>query len=100
VDPRFARVIAFYGILTSFIPKIITLLGVDLWLGTTLNELWGVAENTVGNMSIASLIAIGGILPVLAISIMVSQRLKPKSSKIQYKLNDFRLKGLKLKKTP
>ncbi len=99
VDPRYARVVAFYGILTSFLPKIITLLGVDLWLGTTLNELWGVAENTVGNMSIASLIAIGGIIPVLAISMLVGQRLKPKSSRIQYKLSDFRLKGLKLKKT-
>ena len=100
VDPRYARVVAFYGILASFVPKIITLLGVDLWLGTTLNDLWGVAENTVGNMSIASLIAIGGIIPVLAISMLVGQRLKPKSSKIQYKLSDFRLKGLKLKKTP
>ncbi|TET30669.1 MAG: hypothetical protein E3J70_04040 [Candidatus Heimdallarchaeota archaeon] len=100
VDPRYARVVAFYGILTSFLPKIITLLGVDLWLGTTLNDLWGVAENTVGNMSIASLIAIGGIIPVLLLSFGVSQRLKPKSSKIQYKLSDFRLKGLKLKKIP
>ena len=99
VDPRYARVVAFYGILISFLPKIITLLGVDLWLGTTLNELWGVAENTVGNMSIASLIAIGGIIPVLAISMLVGQRLKPKSSRIQYKLSDFRLKDLKLKKT-
>ena len=99
VDPKYARVVAFYGILTSFLPKIITLLGVDLWLGTTLNDLWGVAENTVGNMSIASLIAIGGIIPVLLLSFGVSQRLKPKSSKIQYKLSDFRLKDLKLKKT-
>lgn len=99
VDPRYARVVAFYGILASFLPKIITLLGVDLWLGTTLNDLWGVAENTVGNMSIASLIAIGGIIPVLLLSFGVSQRLKPKSSKIQYKLSDFRLKDLKFKKT-
>jgi len=100
VDPRFARVIAYYGILTSFIPKIITLLGVDLWLNTTLFDLWGTSVDTIGNMNIASLIAIGGILPVLAISVLVGQRLKPKSSKIQYKLSDFRLKGLKLKKTP
>lgn len=99
VDPRYARVIAYYGILASFLPKIITLLGVDLWLGTTLNDLWGVAENTVGNMSIASLIAIGGIVPVLLLSLGVRQRLKPKLSQIQYKLSDFRLKGLKLKKT-
>ncbi len=97
VDPRYARVIALYGIITSFIPKIITLLGVDLWLDTTLNDLWAISLDTVGNMNIASLIAIGGILPVIALSLIVRQRLKPKSSKVQYKLSDFRLKDLKPK---
>jgi len=97
VDPRYARVIAIYGIITSFIPKIITLLGVDLWLDTTLNDLWAISTNTIGNMNIASLIAIGGILPVIALSLVVRQRLKPKSSRVQYKLTDFRLKSLKSK---
>ncbi|NPE08212.1 MAG: hypothetical protein GNW80_08020 [Asgard group archaeon] len=97
VDPRYARLIAFYGILTSFVPKIITLLGVDLWLGKTLFDLWGTSVDTIGNMNIASLIAIGGILPVLVVSMLVRQRLKPKSSRVHYKLTDFRLKNLKVK---
>lgn len=100
VDPRYARVVAIYGIITSFIPKIITLLGVNLWLDTTLNDLWTtISTDTIGNMNIASLIAIGGLLPVIVLSLVVRQRLKPKSSKVQYKLSDFRLKDLKLKKT-
>ncbi|MBY8993772.1 MAG: hypothetical protein KGD59_04425 [Candidatus Heimdallarchaeota archaeon] len=99
VDPRYARVVAIYGIIISFIPKIITLLGVDLWLNTSLNDLWAVSASTFGNMNIASLIALGGIIPVIALSMVVRQRLKPKSSRVKYKLSDFRLKDLKFKKT-
>ncbi|MBN1329720.1 MAG: hypothetical protein JXA54_09630 [Candidatus Heimdallarchaeota archaeon] len=99
VDPRYARAVVYYGILTSFIPKIISLLGIDFGLNLTLNDLWSVAEGTFGNMSIASLIAIGGIIPVVVISILVRQKLRPKSCKIQYKISDFKFKNLKIQKT-
>lgn len=99
VDPRYARIVAFYGILTSFVPKILGLLGIGPILETTLNTLWGVTGSTFGGMSIASLIGISGIVPVVLISLVVRQRLKPKSSRIKYKLTDFRLKDLKLKQT-
>ncbi|NHJ86337.1 MAG: hypothetical protein FK734_12810 [Asgard group archaeon] len=99
VDPRYARAVAYYGILTSFIPKIISLLGIDFGLNLTLNDIWSVSVDYFGNMSIASLIAIGGIIPVVVISILVRQKLKPKSCKIHYKISDFKFKNLKRQKT-
>ncbi|HUT82798.1 MAG TPA: hypothetical protein VMZ29_16500 [Candidatus Bathyarchaeia archaeon] len=95
VDPKYARAVAYYGILTSFVPKIISLLGIDFGLNSTLNDLWSVAEGTFGNMSIASIIAIGGIIPVVVISIIVRQKLRPKSCRIHYKISDFKFKNLK-----
>ncbi|MFW9923242.1 MAG: hypothetical protein ACFFDW_08160, partial [Candidatus Thorarchaeota archaeon] len=99
VDPNFARVVAFYGILASFLPKIISFLGVNLGLNLTLNDLWSVAEGTFGGISIASLVAIAGIIPVIIISVIVRQKLKPSSCKVLFKIADIRLKQLKPKKT-
>ncbi len=99
VDPRFARVVAYFGILASFVPKIISILGINLGLNSTLNELWSVTEATFGGMSIASLIALGGIIPVILVSLGVRQILKPKSTRVQFKLADFRLKDIKPVKT-
>ena len=91
VDPKLARAVAFYGILTSFIPEILSILGINLGLNKTLTEIWSVAESTFGNMTIASLIALGGIVPVVLLSIGVRQILKAKSCKVHYKLRDFRM---------
>ncbi|NHJ05952.1 MAG: hypothetical protein EAX90_14085 [Candidatus Heimdallarchaeota archaeon] len=97
VDPNFARLVAFYGILASFVPKIISILGINLGLNATLNGLWDIAEGTFGNMTIASLIAVGGIIPVILISLAVRRKLKPTSCRIQYKIADFRFKDIKLR---
>ena len=94
VDPNYARIVAFYGILASFVPKILSILGMDIGLDSTINTLSATAIAVVGDMNIASLIAIGGILPVLVVSLIVRQRLKPKSKRVQYRLKDFRLKNL------
>ena len=92
VDPRFARVIAIYGIVGSFVPKILSVLGFNLGLNYTLYQLWAISTDTFGGLSIASLIGLAGILPVVAISLLVRQKLQPKSNKTQFKLKDFRFK--------
>ncbi|MHA1558102.1 MAG: hypothetical protein ACTSPM_14380, partial [Candidatus Heimdallarchaeota archaeon] len=96
VDPNYARVVAFLGILASFVPKILSLLGMDLGLDTTLDMLAASSIAVIGGMNIASIIAIGGIIPVIIASVLIRKRLKPKSTRVQYRLADFRLKGLKL----
>ena len=96
VDPNYARIVAFYGILASFVPKILSMLGMDIGLSATISSLSSQAIAVVGDMNIASLIAIGGVLPVIVASLLVRQRLKPKSKRIQYRIADFRLKNLKL----
>jgi len=99
VDPNYARVVAFYGILASFTPKIIGFLGLDLGLEDTLETLWGVTSTVFSGMSIAGLIALGGIVPVIILSLVVRWKLKPSEGKLKFNLTDFRLKDLKMKKT-
>lgn len=99
VDPNYAKVVAFFGILASFVPKILSLLGMDLGLDATINLLASSSIAVIGGMNIASLIAIGGIIPVIIASVLISKRLKPKSTRVQYRLADFRLKDLKLPTT-
>ncbi|MHA1503256.1 MAG: hypothetical protein ACTSSB_15580 [Candidatus Heimdallarchaeota archaeon] len=99
VDPNYARVVAFYGILTSFAPKILSLLGLDLGLEQTFNSLWGVTSGAFSGMTIAGLIALGGIVPVVILSLIVRWKLKPSEGKLKFNLTNFRLKDLKVKKT-
>ncbi len=99
VDPNYARVVAFFGILASFVPKILSLLGMNLGLDTSIDVLASSTVAVIGGMNIASLIAIGGIIPIIFASVLVSKRLKPKSTRVQYRLADFRLKDLKLPTT-
>jgi len=99
VDPNYARVVAFLGILASFVPKILILLGMDLGLDKTVDILTASSIAVIGGMNIASIIAIGGIIPVIIASVLIRKRLKPKSTRVQYRLADFRLKGLKLPTT-
>ncbi len=99
VDPNYVRVVAFLGILASFVPKILSLLGMDLGLDTTIDILASSSIAVIGGMNIASIIAIGGIIPVIIASVLIRKRLKPKSTRVQYRLADFRLKGLKLPTT-
>jgi hypothetical protein len=90
LDPNYARAVAIYGLLASFLPKIITMLGINLGLSTSLNELWNVAEGTIGNMNIASMIGIIGIIPVVIITIVVRQKLKPTTNQKKYRVLRFR----------
>lgn len=99
VDPNYARVVAFYGILTSFAPKIISLLGLNIGLDQTMGTLWGVTSGAFQNLSLAGLIALGGIVPVAIISLVVRWKLKPSEGKLKFNLTNFRLKDLKVKKT-
>ena len=99
VDPNYARVVAFYGILASFTPKIIGFLGLNLGLEDTLETLWGVTSTVFSGMSIAGLIALGGIVPVVILSLAVRWKLKPSEGKLKFNLTNFRLKDLKMKKT-
>lgn len=94
VDPNIARLVTAYGILASFIPKILTILGVDFGL----EDLW-TTEGILGSLSITGLIALAGILPAIIVGIGIRQKLKPKSCKTHFKLKDFRLKDIKTSKT-
>lgn len=96
VDPNYARVVAFFGILASFVPKILSSLGLDIGWTQTINSLTVSTVAIIGDMNIASLIAIGGIIPVIIASVFVRQRMKPSSTRVQYRIADFRLKTLKL----
>ena len=99
VDPNYARVVAFYGILTSFAPKILGLLGLNLGLEQTFDTLWGVSSNVFGSMTLAGLIALGGIVPVVILSLIVRWKLKPSEGKLKFNLTNFRLKDFKVKKS-
>ncbi|MHA1837135.1 MAG: hypothetical protein ACTSVH_04135 [Candidatus Heimdallarchaeota archaeon] len=99
VDPNYARVVAFYGILTSFAPKILGLLGLNLGLEQTFDTLWGVSSSVFGSMTLAGLIALAGIVPVVILSLVVRWKLKPSEGKLKFNLTNFRLKDFKVKKT-
>ncbi len=99
VDPNYARVVAFYGILASFAPKILGLLGLNLGLEQTFDTLWGVSSGVFGSMTLAGLIALAGIVPVIILSLVVRWKLKPSEGKLKFNLTNFRLKDLKVKKT-
>ncbi|NHK32660.1 MAG: hypothetical protein FK730_15005 [Asgard group archaeon] len=94
VDPNVAKLITAYGILASFIPKILTILNVDFGL----SELW-TTDTVLGTISLTGLIALAGILPAIIVGVGVRQRLKPKSCKTHFKLKDFRLIDFKIKST-
>ncbi|NHJ39175.1 MAG: hypothetical protein FK731_04020 [Asgard group archaeon] len=93
VDPNIARLVTAYGILASFIPKILTLIGVDFGL----DEIWSIGSTNI-TLTLTGLIAIAGILPAIIIGVSVRQRLKPKSCKAHFKLKDFRLIDIKTSK--
>jgi hypothetical protein len=88
VDPRIARLVAVYTILASFIPKALTLFGVDFGLEDLLTP-------EAFPYSVTGLIALAGIIPAILLGVGVRQRMKPKSCKVFFKLKDFRLKSLK-----
>ncbi|MHA1211510.1 MAG: hypothetical protein ACTSSH_03525 [Candidatus Heimdallarchaeota archaeon] len=100
VDPSIARAVAFYGILTSFIPRIITFLGVNFGLEKTLADIWSVTNSVFGDITIASLIAIVAVLPVIFTSVGIRQKLKPRKCKVHYKLKDFRFDKLPQHQNP
>ncbi|MHA1245688.1 MAG: hypothetical protein ACTSP7_14130, partial [Candidatus Heimdallarchaeota archaeon] len=89
VDPNYARVVAFYGILTSFAPKILGLLGLNLGLEQTFDSLWGVSSSIFGSMTLAGLIALAGIVPVVILSLVV--RCKNYSCYAFISLNSFQI---------
>ncbi len=99
VDPNYAKVVAFFGILASFVPKILSLLGMNIGLDTTIDTLALSSIAVIGGMNIASIIALVGIIPVIIISVLIRKGLKPKSTRVQYRIADFRLKDLKLPTT-
>ncbi|NHJ47566.1 MAG: hypothetical protein FK733_07250 [Asgard group archaeon] len=94
VDPNIARLVTIYGIIASFVPKILALLEIDFGLDSIFDP-----GTVLGTIGLTGLIALGGILPAILIGIGVRQKLKPKSSKTHFKLRDFRLKGIKPSKT-
>jgi hypothetical protein len=85
-DPRFARVIALYGGLVSFLPKILELLGFSFTQDTQMATLLPFLQNVLGDMNLSNFIGISGILITIIICVITVAVRKPNSVKKKFKV--------------
>jgi hypothetical protein len=85
VDPRYSRVVAFYGVMISFFPKILAWLGFDF-----INEIS--VTFLAGEMALTNVIGVVGILATMIISLVVNFTRKPHSMKNEFTIGDIRKK--------
>lgn len=85
-DPRFARIIALYGGLASFLPKILETLGFSFTQETQMATLLPFLQNVLGDMNLSNFIGISGILITIIICIITVAVRKPNSVKKKFKV--------------
>jgi len=86
-DPRFARVIALYGGIASFLPKILETLGFSFTQDTQMATLLPFLQNVLGDMNLSNFIGISGILITIVICIITVAVRKPNSVKKKFKVD-------------
>ncbi|QEE15846.2 hypothetical protein DSAG12_01673 [Promethearchaeum syntrophicum] len=85
-DPRYARVIALYGGLASFLPKILEGLGFSFTEDTNIATLLPFLQSVLGDMNLSNFIGISGILITIIICIITVIVRKPNSVKKKFKV--------------
>ncbi|MHA1718473.1 MAG: hypothetical protein ACTSXK_03040 [Promethearchaeota archaeon] len=85
-DPRYARVIALYGGLISFIPKILETLGFSFVANLQMATLLPFMEFFFGDMNLSNFIGIAGIIVTAIISVITVLVRKPNSVKKKFKV--------------
>ena len=85
-DPRYARVIALYGGLASFLPKILELLGFSFTQDVEMATLLPFLQSVLGDMNLSNFIGISGIIITIIICIITVAVRKPNSVKKKFKV--------------
>ncbi len=85
-DPRYARVIALYGGLVSFLPKILETLGFSFAADTQMATIFPFLQVVLGDMNLSNFIGISGILITIVIAVITMVVRKPNSVKKKFKV--------------
>ncbi|KAF5417416.1 MAG: hypothetical protein C5S38_01775 [Candidatus Methanophagaceae archaeon] len=85
-DPKYARMIALYGGLVSFLPKIFETLGFSFAADTKMATIFPFLQIVLGDMNLSNFIGISGILITIVISIITMVVRKPNSVKKKFKV--------------
>ena len=92
-NARYARVVTFYGMVASFLPKILGFIGFDLNLESiNMSDLLPFVEG----ITLDNFIVIAGILAAACIGIIVYLTRKPNSKRIKYHVSDFRMNAVQV----
>ena len=85
-DPRYARMIALYGGLASFLPRILDLLGFGFATDLEMATLLPFLQPLLGDMNLSNFIGISGIIITIIICIITVVVRKPNSVKKKFKV--------------
>ncbi|MHA1512227.1 MAG: hypothetical protein ACTSRX_10975, partial [Promethearchaeota archaeon] len=86
-DPRYARMIALYGGLASFLPKILEVLGFSFATDLEMATLLPFLQPVLGNMNLSNFIGISGIIITIIICIITVIIRRPNSVKKKFKVD-------------
>lgn len=85
-DPRYARMIALYGGLASFLPKILETLGFNFVSNLKMATLIPFMHSVFGDLNLSNFIGISGIIITIIICIITVVVRKPNSVKKKFKV--------------
>ncbi len=96
-DPRYAKLVALYGVLSSVAPKVMEFLGINLFALDMTSVLPAISA-VFSELSLGNLIAITGIIAAIIIALIYYARQRDKMAVKRFYMRDFRLQALDMLK--